>query len=61
MTEMVMGRNGSKPKISSHRQMASDTFILKFAELPRPMKILVRRIGEAFRLSSTDTIQIIEN
>ena len=27
---MVMCRNGSGPKITSHRQMASNTFILKF-------------------------------
>ena len=31
MAEMVIGRNGSRPKISSYQQMASDTFILKFA------------------------------
>ena len=31
MAEMVMARNDSTTKISSHRQMASDTFILKFA------------------------------
>ena len=33
MSEMVMCRNGSRPKISSHRQIASDTFILKFASV----------------------------
>ena len=33
MSEMVMCRNGAGPKISSHRQMASDTFILKFASV----------------------------
>ena len=30
MAEIVMGRNNFGPKISSHRQMAFDTFILKF-------------------------------
>ena len=30
-TEMVMGRNGSGPKLTSHRQFpTADTFILKF-------------------------------
>ena len=33
MAEMVMGRNGSGPKMSSHRQMFSYTFILKFASV----------------------------
>ena len=29
--EMVMGRNGSGSKMSSHRQMTTDSFILKFS------------------------------
>ena len=31
MAKIVMGRNGSRPKMSRHRHMASDAFILKFA------------------------------
>ena len=33
MAELVMGRNSSGPKMSSQRQMASDTFILKFSSV----------------------------
>ena len=31
--EMVMGQNGSGPKMTSRLQMASHTFILKFSPL----------------------------
>ena len=33
MAKMVLGRNGSGTGMSSHRQMASVTFILKFASV----------------------------
>ena len=46
MAEMVMDRNGSGPKMRRHRQIASDTFILKFAsvsEFHRHNTLTVRR------------------